>query len=397
MVLNPKFEDFIGQGLVSFSYDDGAFDNYELGIPLHEQYNIPASFNIISSVVNGEENNLYASSVHIKHMSDLGYEISSHSHNHQIPDSSGNGGFGVLTREEYNFEFSTSNRMLREWDIPRIEGFVVPGSRWTVLLEEVAKDYYKYIRSMGNGEAINTPLENPYHLYSFPVLSYTGVSEIKMLIDEAIEEKKWLILMLHGLKLNGADGGTYTWETSKLEEVLAYINSKPKEELLAINKQDAVRYLTGLGDYSVSRVSITQRGNKLIANGYDEFDINVPTTRGFNPQWTVVSGEVNIIPNPEGTAIIHGNGIVRMADTNDPTKYEEISVSVDDSRGATLNVLINNTVQRIPLLPPSDVTGNQVKINVEGEIYFLNLTSPTDPQASEIRIFVGNTIKAVRK
>ncbi|WP_201547473.1 hypothetical protein [Psychrobacter sp. Pi2-1] len=39
-------------GYITFSYDDGLIDNYDIALPLHDKYKIPASLAIIANRVN---------------------------------------------------------------------------------------------------------------------------------------------------------------------------------------------------------------------------------------------------------------------------------------------------------------------------------------------------------
>ena len=42
------------KALISFSFDDGRIDNYEILYPLLKQYNLPATLNITTGFVKGD-------------------------------------------------------------------------------------------------------------------------------------------------------------------------------------------------------------------------------------------------------------------------------------------------------------------------------------------------------
>ncbi|RDW21136.1 hypothetical protein CWR48_04050 [Oceanobacillus arenosus] len=338
MVLNPKFEDFIGQGMVSFSYDDGAMNNYDLGIPLHEEYNLPATFNIITSIVDGtleqgakafalDYFGMPITRAQIIEMSNLGYEIAAHTHTHPIQHRQGRF-LSDYTAEEVLYEYTTANGLLRKWGIPRIEGFAVPGSKWTPTIADLAKPHYRYVRSLGNRSVIPYPPTDPYNLPSFFVGGTTSVKVIKAKIDEAISQKKWLIIMMHGLTKQTGNVQEYLYSTERLEQIFQYIASKPEEQLLAVNQQDALRFITNLGDFVVDKISLSLSGKTLKATGFDEYNNPVPTTRGFNPKWSVVNGDVTLTTNSDGSASVLGKGTIRVKDANNRKIYSKRNVNV---------------------------------------------------------------------
>lgn len=403
MVLNPKHSEYVGQGLVSFSYDDGCMNNYTLGIPLHEQYNIPATFNIITSIVNGSEQQaievshldyfgLPVTSDQIKEMSDLGYEMASHSHTHPNPNAEGKF-LNNLTESELRFEYSESNRLLRQWGVPRVEGFVIPGSKYSSLVSNVSKEYYKYLRSMGDQSLIPSPPLDSYNLPSIYIAGTSSFEFMKSKIDQAISEKRWLIFMMHGLTSRTGSVEGYTFSTGRLEQVFQYINSIPREQLLPINKQDAFRFVTGLGDYSVNRIDLSFDGVKLNATGFDEFDVAVPISRGFAPKISILDGNVSLINNNDGTFLINGSGNIKVEDSNDSTVFSQIYV---EGNRNVLKFKIGNSNENIPL-SPSLVDNNKIGLYANGSTNYIPLVDVTDINASNIRVFTKGKIKALRK
>ena len=114
---NPLQSEFNNQAMVTLSYDDGFLNNYNLALPLHEKYGIPATFNIITSnitspgIMNAEQ---------ILNCHHRGIEIASHSHFHdaQLP---------TKTDEEIHFECSESKRILEEIiGVGKVETMAIP-------------------------------------------------------------------------------------------------------------------------------------------------------------------------------------------------------------------------------------------------------------------------------
>jgi peptidoglycan/xylan/chitin deacetylase (PgdA/CDA1 family) len=328
MIVNPTFADFTGQGMITFSYDDAVIEN---AIELHTRYNIPATFNVITNRMSDEPD--YAARVKV--VSDMGFEIASHSHTH--PNDEGNY-FQDLRLEQAETEFQTSVDMLKAQGIPRIESFTVPGSKWKQRYVPSAQKFFKLVRGMDGRKTLEEECEtdsaylipyppyDPWDLPSYCVLGRQTLDQIMVQVDRAIEQKRWRILMLHKISKNPADIiHEYVWAYEKLEALLLYINTKSRAQLLPINKQDGLRFASGLGDFVTTRIALQAAGNAIVAKGYDERSIAVPITRGFRPRWSVLSGNLSLIDNQDGTATAIGfEGKVRCADAGNPGVCAEI-------------------------------------------------------------------------
>ncbi|NPV91967.1 MAG: polysaccharide deacetylase family protein [Firmicutes bacterium] len=344
-ITRPRYADFHRQGMVSISYDDGCSSHYNLAYPLHLKYNLPASFNIVTGWTDTPGR---VTRAQVLELSRAGFEIASHSDTH--PNRKGRF-FKDLTPEEANTEVLTSKNKLVSWGVPRVEGFVVPGSVYGDWLVPIVSQHYQYTRCLQGRKDATRPVESGRsclleytpnldrkNLPSFCVVNGQSAEDVIKLIDQAAAEKKWLILMMH--KLGNDKTDYYTWDPSQMEKLLRYIASKPRSELLVVPLQDGVRFDMGLGDYRCQNItafastSQAAAGDKvlLMARGYDSSGVEVPMASGFNPRWTVVSGDAELVDCQDGTALLTAGGkglvMVRCSDASDPEKYSDVLLTI---------------------------------------------------------------------
>lgn len=235
-IINPTVDSFHGQALVTFSYDDGLMNNYTLALPLHEQYQIPATFNIIA----GRLTSMRGRSFRANEVLDCyrrGVEIASHSYYHDEHLTN-------KTDEEIHFEFGESKRVLSEV-VPDVETVAIPFSQYDERVISIAKQYYKGIRVFGSAQNDIPPSDRYLLNCRIAVGNTTVFSDIKAAIDEAVTNNKWCIIMLHGINPDANNLGTYEITPHLLEETLQYVNTFSKSVLLPINTRDALRFMLG--------------------------------------------------------------------------------------------------------------------------------------------------------
>lgn len=242
--------DFNKQAMVSFSYDDGYKNNYTIAAPLHEQYNIPASFNIVTDWV--IKNNRYSPIMTVEEIQDLasrGFEIAAHSKTHGYdaelyPDVYPNPKYwSQMTRHQNKYEIESCKAQLEEWGISP-KGFVSPF--FNLGNDKFLYYDFKYIRN-GENRLETYPPFDPYNLPSaFWTQKNNTVAELKIAVDQAITEKKWLIITMHHVIEEGdtavIENSNYYWYDYQLAEILQYISSKPKEQILPVTTYDGLRY-----------------------------------------------------------------------------------------------------------------------------------------------------------
>lgn len=325
-IINPKYVDFSGQAMVTFSYDDGHNSNYQYALPLHEQYNIPGTFNIIGKrIVVGITGFFDAQTV--KECDARNIEIASHGYTHE--------GTQLInqTDEEVHFECSESKRVLSEL-VTRIETIAIPYSGYDERVRGIVMQYYDAVRVYGSTH--NTiPPEDRYWLKSHAQVNTWTFNDFKTRIDTVVANGYWLIFMMHRV---GYENTLYEVTPELLEQVFQYINTIPRPQLLPVNTRDGIRFALGLGDYVspvasivLDPVTINMQPNSqtvLTAIAYDAEENEIL----FKRRWSITSGDAEIIDNLDGTATVtvggSGNVVVRCADDYNVWTFAETTISV---------------------------------------------------------------------
>lgn len=235
---NPSIFDYKGQALITLSYDDGLLNNFYYALPLHEKYNIPATFNIIGiKQTQPQERFQFMDERKIRYCFDRGIEIASHSYYHEKE-------LITETDEELHFEFSESIKVLEEVvGKGNVETLAVPFSKYDDRVRTIAMQYFKGVRVWENLQN-DKPPQDRYWLHSvLDTQITTKLDDIKAVIDDAVANNKWCIIMLHGVVPTPTT--RYEITPQLLEQTLQYIKSFGKDVLLPINTKDALKFTLG--------------------------------------------------------------------------------------------------------------------------------------------------------
>lgn len=206
---------------ITFSYDDGLKNNYHLALPLHDKYNIPASLAIIANrAVNPEFWDKYMSPREIVDADARGHEIVSHGVYHQKK-------YTELTHEELEYELSHSQKILDGFVNGEVGAINIPFAKYNDEVLSLAKKYYKQVRLAD--ERLNVVGDGSGLIYANALNSKSSIERVKKLVDKAILENKWLVLMFHGINDNDDSGGLYSNSKEFLDQSLSYVKEYVRE------------------------------------------------------------------------------------------------------------------------------------------------------------------------
>lgn len=228
-------KNYNGQALITLSYDDGKVNNYEVALPLHETYGIPASFAIIANrAVQPKYWSQHMSPMQIVDANQRGIEITSHGMMHQNK-------FTDLNATELDYELTESKRVLEGFvgSAETIDALCLPFSASNDDVRRAASEVYTFIR--GHGGRLNDPLGVGPYVTSHGLRNYTTFEEVRKIIDQAVAEKKWLVLMLHGVVETDEAKGQYDISHKLLEQVLAYIKQLGTDRIQPVSFGDVKR------------------------------------------------------------------------------------------------------------------------------------------------------------
>lgn len=211
-------------GYITFSYDDGLKDNYEIALPLHEKYEIPASLAIISGRAGSPDFwDKYMTPYQVVDADMRGHEIVSHGVNHKSK-------YIDLSIDELKYELEYSKLFLSGLVDNEIKAINLPFASYNDLVLEKTYDSYEIIRV---GEyKFNNIEDKPRLVYSHSLKRDSELSKVKKLIDKAIEKNKWLVIVFHSISDDPENSNLYTNSHIFLESLLSYSKELIDKKLL---------------------------------------------------------------------------------------------------------------------------------------------------------------------
>jgi len=144
-----------------------------------------------------------------------GSRVYIHLFDHSSPEHSD------IQADSVEMELEQSKLLLEAHGL-NIQSFVVPFSIWNEERAQMSQTYYRSAGSAGNFNDI--PPENPYYLRRLQVESHHTVEEVKALVDAAVDDDSWLILMFHGIGYPEEGCISLCWTPEQLDELAAYVS-----------------------------------------------------------------------------------------------------------------------------------------------------------------------------
>lgn len=254
----------MNKALVTITYDDGRVNNYDIAFPLHKKHGVPATFAIIAGRTMGAKYwKRHMQPWQVVEVYNNGVEISSHSYYH-------NEKLTIINDEKLNYELLESKRALAGFcNGNEVKTICIPYSASDKRVIEEAKKHYKLIRV--HGKKFNEIYTDDPVVYSYGLKNDTSYETVKSWIDSAIEKKKWLVLMLHGVVDSIQVAGKYDITKKMLNEILGYIKSKEnKIRCLSFNDVLELRENAKKESDGVFPVDINDPGSYVLseADGY---------------------------------------------------------------------------------------------------------------------------------
>ncbi len=210
---------------VSFSSDDGFLKSTETFMTLFDQYNFKATFNLVTSWITPMKSSIgdsynqdcsHGTWTNWKTVIKKGHEIGSHSMTHpHLPD---------LSPEDLKRELLYSKRRIsKRLDYHGHKTLALPYNHLSFDVRNEIARYYIAAREGTRTGKINIPNETDLMaVRSWWPLSHTGLDEIIDMINQAREERGWLVIGLHGM--NGE--GWHPITTQKMSGVLDYLSEQ---------------------------------------------------------------------------------------------------------------------------------------------------------------------------
>jgi peptidoglycan/xylan/chitin deacetylase (PgdA/CDA1 family) len=208
--------------IVSLTFDDGIASQYSNGLPLLQKYNLPATFYIISGVLNQSG---YMTNAQVKNLYTAGEEIGSHTVTH--PDLT------TLSSAQLTSELANSQTSLQGIIGVPVKDFAAPYGMVNGSVTTQIKKYYQSERGVEYGYNDKASFD-AYDIKVQDVDINTTTAEVADWVKQAQATNTWLVLVYHAVDPNSTAAGQYDVLPTQLDAQLAAIkNSGIAVETLA--------------------------------------------------------------------------------------------------------------------------------------------------------------------
>jgi len=161
--------DFLGRDCVQpgliITFDDGSETDILEAAPLLREMGFPAIFYIVAGFVSQKG---YLSSIQLRELADMGFEIGSHSMTHAFLTD--------LPEEQLHEELAGSKMRIEQIIGKSVDHFSCPGGRWNKEIANLARE--AGYRSMATSRVgVNSHLTDHFQLARIPILAKTKLDE----------------------------------------------------------------------------------------------------------------------------------------------------------------------------------------------------------------------------
>jgi peptidoglycan/xylan/chitin deacetylase (PgdA/CDA1 family) len=205
--------DQFGSGIVTLVFDDGLASQYKNALPILAAAGYKGTFSIITTEP-ASGDSAYMTWAQIKDLNIKGHEIDSHTRTHPA--------LTTLTGVQLQSEVKGSyDDLVAQGIMPKT--LVYPLGDANAAVEAVVKAA-GYIGARGSSFGLNNITADRYDLYDIRLDKTSKLATIQKYIDQAVEDKRWLVFELHDVLPSGGDD--YAITTAFFQSVVNYLKSK---------------------------------------------------------------------------------------------------------------------------------------------------------------------------
>jgi len=204
-------------GMVTFVFDDAFLSGYTKAKPIFDKYDVPAC-SAVPVIKVGTDNHMTVSQ--LKELQEGGWDIIPHSVSHSYSKD------GINTEDSYALIeeelIGSQNWAIKNGFRNGARFYIMPGGYYSDKYLDIIEKHFVAARGFGHymsGESL--PLFDPRVLSCRSAGSGQDAASLKTIIDEAYDEKRWLILVIHEVVDSGEP-----CDVAKLEELVEYVKGK---------------------------------------------------------------------------------------------------------------------------------------------------------------------------
>lgn len=303
------------QAKVTFTFDDGLGSALSKAAPTLASYGFVGTDYAISDCVGSSgtcDANPDASYMTWAQLQQLQntyhWEIGSHSVTHPL--------MTTLSASKLEYEVYHSRWAFQQHDIFPT-AFATPYGDYNPTVQAAVAKYYTSHRGFADQQYMNDWPYNDYLLYDKQVQAGVTVAQVKAWVDQAIQNKSWLVLTFHNISDNpSSDPQDYEYSTSDLAQIAAYVKSK-------------------------SVPAVTTSGG-LVSGDTNLLDANNSFNNGVASGWTTdSSANVTKDTNSHGSAPSPQNSIKLTSNTSKAVHLFSPKVSVNSTRSYVFKTYLN--------------------------------------------------------
>jgi len=278
-------------GMVSFTFDDGDRNIYKNALPIFKKYGkVGSIFPVVADIEENEDWSVtWPQLVEFK---EAGWEIGSHTMTHRD--------LTALTDADVDYELKNSKIILANHGI-EVKTLAFPYGNYNARVLDYTTRYYENSRKAW-GEPLNGIGCNRYLITIREVSPTTLPDEVIAWIADAVAQKKWLVLLLHGI-VTGIPGN-YQYNAADLERIVAYVAAN---NIPAPTIQQAMAWRQGtLGPNLIKNPELEQKDQSGWACDWSRTDLTnisvepVSVARLFssNQHLKIVAGSQENVASP---------------------------------------------------------------------------------------------------
>lgn len=201
------------EGMVSINFDDGKLSVYQNALPILDAAGF-VSDQFITTDYLSDYYPGYIDESAVLDMQSRGHTIGAHTRTHSD--------LTAMSASQAQDEINGSRQVLLDLGASPVAYFAYPFGAYNDSVIQMVKDAgFAGARSSDGG--LNDKATDPYALRRFPLYNSTTLTQVKDVINSAITQKKWVILLVHGVEENP---GTYDITPAFLQQVVDYLKSE---------------------------------------------------------------------------------------------------------------------------------------------------------------------------